>query len=120
MLRKLTPGMLIAFLFLLACGSQPITVSPASADARNFPNGVVQFTAKGVTSPTWCIGSPNGTCNGNIASIATIDINGQAQCLAGQSGTVTILAGTGGRIVGPNPDAGMQFSHFGSAQLTCP
>lgn len=119
MTRKLIPGMLLAVLFSTACGSsQPITVSPASADAQNFPNGMVQFKASGVTSPTWCIGSANGICDGNVATIATIDINGQAQCLAGHNGTVTILAGTGGRVM--NPDAGMQFSHFGSAQLTCP
>ncbi len=119
MIRKLTPGIFLTAVFLTACGSnQPITVSPASADAQNFPNGIVQFTATGVMSPTWCIGRSNGSCNGNIASIATIDINGQAQCLAGHSGSVTILAGTGGRVM--NPDGGMQFSHFGSAQLTCP
>jgi len=119
MIRKLTPGMLLAVSFLAACGgSQPITLTPASADAQNFPNGIVQFTAKGVTSPTWCIGTANGSCNGNIASIATVDINGQAQCLAGRTGTVTVLAGTGLRS--SNPDGGAQMSHFGSAQLTCP
>jgi hypothetical protein len=119
MIRKLIPGMLLAVLFSTACGSsQPITVSPASADAQNFPNGMVPFKATGVTSPTWCIGTASGSCNGNIASIATIDINGQAQCLAGHSGSVTILAGTGGRVI--VPDGGVQLSHFGSAQLTCP
>lgn len=119
MTRKLTPGMLLAVSLLAACGGgQPITVSPASADAQNFPNGIVQFKATGIMSPTWCIGTANGSCNGNIASIATIDINGQAQCLAGRSGSVTILAGSGGRVM--NPDGGMQLSHFGSAQLTCP
>ncbi|HTM36939.1 MAG TPA: hypothetical protein VL156_09340 [Terriglobales bacterium] len=119
MIRKLIPGMLLTVLFLTACGStRPITVSPASADAQNFPNGIVHFKATGVTSPTWCIGTANGSCNGNIASIATIDVNGQAQCLAGHSGTVTILAGSGGQVM--NPDGGMQLSHFDSAQLTCP
>ena len=119
MIRKLTPGIFVAAWFLSGCGSNsPISVSPAVADAQNFPNGIVPFKATGVRSPTWCIGRADGSCNGNIASIATIDINGQAQCLAGRSGTVTVLAGTGGRSM--NPDGGMQFSHFGSAQLTCP
>ncbi len=119
MIRKLTPGIFVIALFLCGCGSNsPISVTPASADAQNFPNGIVQFKATGVTSPAWCIGSASGSCNGNIASIATVDINGQAQCLAGHSGTVTVLAGTGGRVM--NPDGGMQFSRFGSAQLTCP
>jgi hypothetical protein len=103
MIRKLIPGMLLTVLFLTACGStRPITVSPASADAQNFPNGIVHFKATGVTSPTWCIGTANGSCNGNIASIATIDVNGQAQCLAGHSGTVTILAGSGGQVMNPD------------------
>lgn len=119
MIRTLIPGILLAASFLAGCGgNQPITVSPASADAQNFPNGVVQFKAAGVTSPTWCIGTANGSCNGNIASIATIDINGQAQCLAGHSGTVTVLAGSGMHMT--IPDGGGQLSHFGSAQLTCP
>src|SRR5579859_8147931 len=111
MIRQLTPGIFLVVLFLSGCGStSPITVSPASADAQNFPHGIVQFKATGVSSPTWCIGSANGICDGNIATIATIDINGQAQCLAGHSGIVTILAGTGGT---GNPDAGVQLSHFG-------
>jgi len=119
MIRKLTPGIFVIALFLSGCGSNsPISVTPASADAQNFPNGIVQFKATGVPSPTWCIGTASGSCNGNVVPIATIDINGQAQCLAGHSGTVTILAGTGGRVT--IPDAGMQLSHFGSAQLTCP
>ena len=119
MIRKLTPGIFLAVLFLSGCGNNsPITVSPATADAQNFPSGIVQFKATGVRSPTWCIGAASGSCNGNVVPIATIDINGQAQCLAGRSGTVTVLAGTGGRTM--NPDAGMQLSHFGSAQLTCP
>ncbi len=118
MTRKLAPGILLALSFVAGCGSsQPITVSPASADAQNFPNGIVQFTATGTRSPTWCIGSANGSCVGNIASIATVDINGKAQCLAGHTGSVTILAGTGARVT--NPDGGAQLSHFGSAQLTC-
>ena len=116
---KSTLGMLLAIALMTACGSnQPITVSPASADAQNFPNGIVPFKAAGVMSPTWCIGTANGLCDGNIPSIATIDINGQAQCLAGHSGTVTILAGTGLQMT--NPDVGGRLSHFGSAQLTCP
>lgn len=111
---------LIAFsALMLGCGqNKVVNVTPASADAQNFPNGIVQFTATGVNSPTWCIGSANGVCNGNIAAAATIDSSGRAQCLSGKSGTVTVLAGTGLRIT--NPDGGSQLSTFGSAQLICP
>jgi hypothetical protein len=104
---------------MLGCGqNKVVNIAPASADAQNFPNGIVQFTATGVNSPTWCIGSANGVCNGNIAAAATIDSSGRAQCLSGKSGTVTVLAGTGLRIT--NPDGGSQLSTFGSAQLICP
>jgi hypothetical protein len=119
MIRKLIPGIFSALFFLSGCGSnQPISVSPASADAQNFPNGIVQFTALGVSSPTWCIGGSDGRCNGNIVAVASIDSSGRAQCNPGRNGTVTVLAGVGGRVM--NPDGGMQFSRFASAQLTCP
>ena len=102
----------------LGCGQSSVVVSPASADAQNFPGGMVSFSATGVSNPTGCIGTASGMCNGNVASIATIDTTGRAQCLSGRSGTVTVLAGRGMRI--SNPDGGFQLSPFGSAQLTCP
>ncbi len=114
----------------LGCGNQlkSVAVSPATADARNFPNGQVQFTATGIYSGssqrvpvnnvTWCIGSSSGVCNGNIASAATVDGRGLAQCVPSKSSTVTVLAGTGGPA--NMPDAGHQLAVFGSAQLTCP
>ena len=114
----------------LGCGSHlsSVSLSPAVADAQNFPNGQVQFTATGtyggsskpvpVTNLTWCIGSTNGGCNGNIASVATISGSGVAQCLPGATGTATVLAGSGGHA--RMPDGGSTLSVFGSAQLTCP
>ncbi len=119
MLRNLTAGLVLYVFLLTSCGdNQRITVSPPSADAQNFPNGIVQFSAVGVSSPTWCIGSRGGVCNGNIVSLATVDATGRAQCLGGHTGTVTILAGVGIRSL--IPDTGAQLSTFGSAQLTCP
>ena len=112
--------------FLLACGSsrslQSVSVSPTVATSP------AQFTATGtfntmpnsvdITSTiTWCVGSNNGVCAGNISIEATVG-NGAAQCLAGFSGTVTILAGQAGPS--PGPDVGAQLKPFGSAQLTCP
>lgn len=109
----------IANLTLVACGqNSAIHISPASADAKNFPGGVVAFAATGVTNPTWCIGMPSGICNGNIASPAVIDSSGHAQCVQGGTGTVTVLAGTGVRV--GLPDTGKQLSNFGTAQLICP
>jgi hypothetical protein len=108
---------------------QSVNLSPASADAKNFPGGQVQFTATGnFTVPpsptpltgqdvTWCVGS-GGQCAGNIATGAIVDQNGMAQCVPTFTGTATILAGTPG--VAMNPDEGAPLKIFGSATLTCP
>jgi hypothetical protein len=110
---------------------QSVTLSPASADAQNFPNGQVSFTATGAFSKApspvqltskdvmWCAGSSGGMCVGNINPGVTVDQNGLAQCLPGFTGTVTILAGTGSSSM-MNPDGGSQLKTFGAAQLTCP
>jgi hypothetical protein len=115
----------------LGCGSNRLTsvsVTPAVADARDFSNGQVPFTASGTYSDSsrlvtvknlsWCVGSSSGRCNGNIASAATVNSNGVAQCLSGATGTVTVIAGTGGAVT--MPDTGHQLTVFGTAQLTCP
>jgi len=110
----------------LACGSnrslQSVSISPAAAASQ------AQFTATGMynASPTsvditatttWCIGSSNGVCDGNIAQHASVTA-GLAQCLSGFSGTVTVLAGQPGPM--GLPDQGFQLKPFGAAQLTCP
>ena len=118
-LFKVTP-LVAAAVIVVACGSNNtmIRVSPSVADAKDYPGGVVSFNASGVRNPTWCIGTMNGVCNGNIASRAVIDSTGHAQCIQGQSATVTVLAGTGAKV--GLPDTGEQLSSFGTAQLTCP
>jgi hypothetical protein len=121
----------LIFAGMSGCGNSHLTsvsLSPAVADAQSFPGGQVQFTATGtysgsskvvpVKNVTWCIGSSTGMCNGNIAAAATVDGNGLASCLPGATGTVTVLAGSGGRA--SNPDGGRQLTVFGAAQLTCP
>ena len=118
-LLKVGP-LVAAAVILVACGSNSsmIRVNPAVADAKNYPGGVVPFTASGASNPTWCIGTMNGVCNGNIASPAVIDSTGHAQCIQGQSATVTVLAGIGVKM--GIPDQGEQLSSFGTAKLTCP
>ena len=135
------PTMLFAMLALSACGGnhqlQSVTLSPPTADAQSFPNGQVQFVAKGTFSDSsmpvtltskdilWCYGgvtsvasSPAGVCAGNIAQFATVDQNGLAQCANSFQGSVYILAGTtSGPVV---PDMGPALKVFGSAVLTCP
>jgi hypothetical protein len=121
----------LSFLAMLGCGNSKLTsvnLSPTAADAQNFPSGQVQFTAAGtysnsskvvpLTNVTWCIGSTTGSCNGNIATSASVNGSGLAQCLPGGIGTVTVIAGSGGSQ--SNPDGGHQLTVFGTAQLTCP
>ncbi len=133
-LAPLYSVMLSASLFSLACGSgrqlQSVTIAPATADAKNSPNGQVQFAATGTFSQppspqpltnadvTWCAGSNNGLCDGNINPGASVSPSGLAQCSSNFSGTVTLLAGQGTPSM--NPDSGLQMKVFGTAQLTCP
>jgi hypothetical protein len=120
-------SMILLTSILLACGSsrslQSVSVSPATASSSQ-----AQFTAMGMynssptsvditASTTWCIGSSNGICDGNIAQGATVSA-GLAQCLTGFSGTVTVLAGQAGSM--GLPDQGQQLKPYGAAQLTCP
>jgi hypothetical protein len=112
---------------LLSCGSsrslQSVTVSPSAA-----ANSQAQFTATGTynTSPTsvditmsttWCIGSSNGICDGNVAQRAYVSA-GLAQCDSGFSGAVTVLAGKPAPLT--NPDEGFTLQPYGAAQFTCP
>jgi len=127
------PASLLAILLsisivVLACGGnghmlQSVSVSPAA-----FTGAQAQFTATGIYNSmptsvditgttTWCIGSSNGICDGNIAQQAYVSA-GLAQCNSGFSGTVTVLAGQKGAA--PNPDQGFQLQPFGAALLTCP
>jgi hypothetical protein len=112
--------------FLVACGStrslQAVSISPAAATSQAQFNATGTFnhspTSVDITATTtWCIGSANGICDGNIAQGATVAA-GSAQCLTGFTGTVTVLAGQAGPM--GNPDGGNQLKPFGSAQLTCP
>jgi len=110
------------------CGSssarmlESVTATPASADAQNFPNGTVQFTPTGIfnKAPTSVTPLPSCSAHGATGScvtawstspntIATIDQNGLAQCVPGQSGTATIQVAVSG-------DGAL----MGVAKLTCP
>ena len=121
---------------LLACGSSPsalrsILVSPASADALNYPDGQVQFAAAGYysssSSPvpisvTW------STCNGTSGpSEITVSASGLAQCNPSASGTYFVSAfeplkaGAYCNVVLACGEAGTDcFGTYGVAKLTCP
>ena len=127
--------LLLAAAAVSGCGGsrqlQSVSLSPAVANAQSFPNGQVAFTATGTFSKPpspatltskdvlWCVGSSDGICVGNANPGATLDRNGMAQCNAGFTGTVIVLAGKASSTMGI-PDSGQKLDVFGSAQLTCP
>jgi hypothetical protein len=121
-------GVLVTIaMVLVACGGnnrslQSVSVSPATASSQ------AQFTATGIYntmptsvditgSTTWCVGSSDGVCAGNIPIRVSVTA-GLAQCLSGFAGTVTVLAGQSGPP--PGADLGSQLKPFGAAQLSCP
>lgn len=114
---KLAISTLVITLVALAtgCGSssprmlESVTATPASADAQNYPNGIVQFTSTGnfnkaptTVTPLPLCSAPGATGSCITAwstspnTIATIDQNGAAQCNPGQTGTATIQVGVAG------------------------
>jgi hypothetical protein len=100
-----------------------ITVTPATADAQNFTNGQVQFTATGAFSkppspaPMPFVSPYSGSWEISDLNIATISQSGVAQCVAGASGTVKVIAiASANSAMGP----AMSVAVSGSAQLTCP
>jgi uncharacterized protein YjdB len=118
----------------IGCGSmnsspnrvlQSMTLNPATADAQQFPQGQVQFTPMGTfskapspaTVPVPFVSPYSGSWSSSDPSIATINQNGVAQCVAGASGTVTIQA-----MASSNSAMGTQMSTgvSGTAKLTCP
>ena len=137
-LRLWLPFLFVLSLITLGCGNartlQSVSVMPAVANAQNFPNGQVSFTATGTFSKppspqkltsqdvTWCVGTSSGTCPGNINVGATVDQNGVASCLAVLPGSLpkTWLVMAGKAMPSMNPDGGSQMTVYGSAQLTCP
>lgn len=120
---------------LSACGSSnpnigrvltSVAVTPTTADAQNFNNGQVVFTATGAfslppfnapltfTAPyagSFTIDNPSGTTIANIVSTGTGTVT--VQCASGASGTVFVSASANA-----NNNIGTVVS--GSGQLTCP
>ena len=122
--------------FALACGTksqgqdplQSITLSPAKADAKDYPSGQVQFVATGnYVNPTRTVTPLTamwGTCyQGASTTEVSVTADGVAHCTAGAVGTYTIWANDP-----PLPGAGCLALTacgggcfvVGSAPLTCP
>ena len=127
----------LAALTLLSCSdSDPnagrvllsIAVTPSTADAALFPNGLVTFTATGTFSvaPSPAPIPSTAPYSGEIfvanptnppATIATVVSTGNStatvECQQGGSGTVQIVASA-------NANNGTAIVITGSATLTCP
>jgi hypothetical protein len=120
--------LLFAAAVLLACGSnhlESITVTPATADAQDFPNGQVQFTATGVYSngnrvdpipALWSQGNPWA-----LTPIAiVIDSTGLASC-GSVAGTFPVTATAPRDRSIAVSDMTMNTKQVsGTAMLTCP
>lgn len=127
----------LATAITLACGSssgpriiQSVTVSPVSADAQSYPDGLVPFTAAGYysgpPSPVSPVAATWGACaqDGSTTTAITVSTGGAAQCTAGSTGTYTVWAFVlkpGGATCNLITACGGGCGRVtGTAQLTCP
>ncbi|MGD0416099.1 MAG: hypothetical protein ABSA80_12140 [Terriglobales bacterium] len=102
---------------------QSITLSPASADAQNCPNGV-QFTPTGhYIDPPQTV-TPQSTywavCQKNAPTTdVSVTTAGVAQCASGASDAYSINGFVPGNCEAVNA-CGTGCTIYGTAQLTCP
>jgi hypothetical protein len=103
---------------------QSITLSPASANAQNCPNGQVQFTATGhYVDPTQMVTPQSADWAACQQNAPTNDVfvtpTGLARCASGASGAYAINAFDPGNCNAINA-CGTGCTIYGTAQLTCP
>jgi hypothetical protein len=104
-----------------------ITVTPASADAQNFSNGQVQFTAVGTFSdgskaPIQALWTLNGPFTQTPIADISLSSTGLGQCVAGG------FVGTSGVFATAPANPALPLSQMtmftknvlGTAQITCP
>jgi len=106
---------------------QSITVTPASADAKSFPAGMVQFTAMGnfTMSPMsaapavmWSIGNPFSSQPAPTG--VTISATGLAQCSGFTGSTIVMATAPMDPLIPLAQMSTMTANVSGSATLTCP
>lgn len=128
-------ALILSASFVLSCGTsssgesrqlQSISLTPATADAQDYPNGEVQFTATGhYTSEPMAVTPLTagwGTCYQQAStSDVVVTREGLAQCATGAVGTFTVWANdpASGHCNAITPCGGGCFV-AGTAQLTCP
>jgi hypothetical protein len=121
----------------LACGGhadpiqvQSVTLSPSVADAKDYPDGQVQFTATAYYSNDPKQGVPLttsgwGSCYRNLSTPdVTVSRTGKAQCASGAVGIYTVWANAPQNVNEANCLAvtacGGGCFVAGTAQLACP
>jgi hypothetical protein len=102
---------------------QSVGVCPATADAKDFPDGQVQFIATGYYAnqpPLTPLTAFWGACYQNAPTDGvTITKSGLAQCASGASGTYSVFASVPTNCTAITAcGGGCQIS--GYAKLTCP
>ena len=120
---------------LVACGSsaprslQTVSISPATADASQFPNREVQFTATGYfnanPTPVTPLNVTWGACSQSLPTTdVTMTATGVAQCTPSASGTYLVWGfapdSTHGTCSAINACGGGCGRVTGTALLTCP
>jgi len=103
---------------------QSVTLCPALADAKDYPDGQIQFIAIGTfqtaPSPGLMKAQVWGVCQqGNPTTAVSITNSGLAQCGAGASGEYSVFGSdmTNCLTIGP---CGTGCFVTGYAKLTCP
>ena len=101
---------------------QSITITPATADASTFATRQVQFIATGhYSKPPTTISPVTVLWSVYKPPVATIDQNGVAQCSAGMTGYVTVLAYAPSEPSLPiSKLSSSKRPVLGMAQLVCP
>ena len=124
-------ALVLAASFALSCGAnqgqgqlRSIAISPATADAQNYPDGQVPFVATGVYIDPSRTVTPQpiaawAACQQDAPTTdVSITTKGVAQCASGATGTYLITASAPGTCtcLAPCPSG----DAVGTAQLTCP
>ena len=128
-------AILIVAVVLLSCGTSKhmlmsVSISPTTADALDYPNGQVPFTATGYytskPSPVTPFSATWGACDalGFSTTAVTVSSTGVAQCGSGTSGVFFVwgygsdaVGGTCGAVTACGGGCGRVT---GTALLTCP
>jgi len=124
--------LVLAAAFTLACGSsshtlQSIAISPAAAEASQYPDGQVPFEATGMFATAPLQVKPLSVSWGSCGNEITVTTAGVAQCKPGAVGTFTVTAyGTNRAEAGCNIAVACGYNgpicsgFYASAKLTCP